>query len=53
MFECEGDGLFVFNVIWYKDNSFFRDFKFNILVYLDGVLEINFVEFSDFGTYYC
>lgn len=53
MFECEGDGLPAPNVTWYKDNSLLRDFKPNILVYPDGVLEINPVEFSDFGTYYC
>ncbi|XP_062579893.1 neogenin-like isoform X4 [Saccostrea cucullata] len=53
MFQCRGDGLPAPNVTWYKDNSVLRDVKSNIRIYPDGVLEINPVEFADFGTYYC
>ncbi|XP_061190970.1 neogenin-like isoform X3 [Saccostrea echinata] len=53
MFQCRGDGLPAPNVTWYKDNNVLRDVKSNIRIYQDGVLEINPVEFADFGTYYC
>ncbi|XP_069102428.1 neogenin-like isoform X6 [Argopecten irradians] len=52
MFRCEIDGAPPPNITWYKDGNPLQD-RNNIRIFTDGVLEINPVEFRDFGSYHC
>ncbi|XP_033725655.1 neogenin-like isoform X3 [Pecten maximus] len=52
MFRCEIDGAPPPNITWFKDGNPLQD-RNNIRIFTDGVLEINPVEFRDFGSYHC
>ncbi|XP_021359106.1 neogenin-like isoform X7 [Mizuhopecten yessoensis] len=52
MFRCEIDGAPPPNITWFKGGNPLQD-RTNIKIFTDGVLEINPVEFRDFGSYHC
>lgn len=53
MFECHIDGAPMPEVRWYKDDVEIGTDNDNLVLHLDGVLEIKSVQFTDLGRYKC
>ena len=53
MMECQIDGAPTPAVRWYKDDQEIAFDSTNVLLHLDGTLEVSKVTFADLGRYRC